>query len=313
MTTAARRGRIRSRGWHRVSTGLFHSDTGRVLDAWQLALPESGRFTHLTAAEIRGWWVPHVPDGLPVVVAVDPGATRPQRVGLLALRLPRAAPGVVDEGLRLDSAVDVLLACAHHLALLDLVVLVDSALHLGACTLDELEAVARSRRKGARLLREALALADGRSESAYETLLRVLLTIAGYEVEPQKRLLDAAGDEVARADLWIVGTMSIAEYDGAHHLSREQQREDLPRLRRISAIGWDRRGYVSTDLLHKAAGVLRDAELVTGRAPRAGALAEWHALVAESCYSPSGRAALARRLGSGGSGKSSADPDASEG
>ncbi|GAA1930398.1 hypothetical protein [Nocardioides marmoribigeumensis] len=309
MTTIAQRGRLRGREWHRVSTGLFHSDRGRPLDAWQLALPRSGRFSHLTAAELWGWWLPHLPDRLPVIAAVDAKATRPQRPGLRVVRVDPWRPSTELDGLRVDSAVDTLLVCARDLSLLDLVVLVDSALHAGACTRSDLERAAATRRKGARALREALALADERSESAYETLLRLLHTIAGYDVEPQKVIRDGAGDEIARADLWFVGTMHLAEYDGKDHLPREQQEVDLARGRRIVAQGWIRRGYVSKDLVHKAAGVLRDAELVTGRAARSGALAEWNQLLAGSCYTPAGRALLARRVGNGGSGKCSADPD----
>lgn len=309
--TTAQRGRIRLRDWHRVSTGLFRSDDGRVLDAWQLALPGCGRFTSLTAAEVRGWWMPHVPDGLPVIAAVDPKASRPQRIGLLAVRCVPVCPADLVEGLRLDSVVDTLLVAARHLAFLDLVVMIDCALHTRACTRAELEAAAQPRRKGAKPLRAALAHADGRSESAYETLLRLLLRLAGYDIEPQKRVLDLGGDEVARIDIWFVGTTSAAEYDGKDHLPKEAQESDLARGRRLVALGWDRRGYVSKDLIHKAAGVLRDAEQVTGQTPRPGSLLEWHRLLAESCYTPPGRLALAARLRPSRSRTSSVDRDTS--
>lgn len=313
MTTVARTGHIRLRDWHRVSTGLFRPADGRDLDAWQLALPKDGRFSSLTSAEARGWWMPHGTDGLPVVAAVGPKTTRPQRPGLLVVRCATIEPSVIVDGLQLDSVVDTLLVAARHLAFLDLVVMIDSALHAKACTRDEIERVARMRRKGAQPLRHALAHADARSESAYETLLRLLLRLAGYQVEPQHKVLDEGDDEVARIDLWFVGTRSAAEYDGKDHLPKEAQESDLARVRRLIALGWDRRGYVSKDLIRKAAGVLRDAEQITGRAPRTGALLEWHRLLAESCYTPPGRVALAARLGPGGSGKCSADRDTSKG
>jgi hypothetical protein len=74
------------------------------------------------------------------------------------------------EGLRASSAAETLLACACDLGLLDLLVLVDSA-----------------------LLRPALTYADGRAESAYEVLLRMLHVECGLDVEPQFEVYDSDG------------------------------------------------------------------------------------------------------------------------
>jgi hypothetical protein len=45
----------------------------------------------------------------------------------------------------------------------------------------------------------------------------VLHRAAGIEVEPQKEIFDQWGRFVARADLWLVGTRRIHEYDGDGH------------------------------------------------------------------------------------------------
>ncbi len=55
------------------------------------------------------------------------------------------------------------------------------------------------------------------------------------------------GRFVARGDLWLVGTRTLHEYDGAHHLTRGQQRRDLRRVRGLDDSGWHRRGYVLED------------------------------------------------------------------
>jgi hypothetical protein len=97
------------------------------------------------------------------------------------------------------------------------------------------------------MLRRALALADGRSESAWETLLRLLHVTCGVAVEPQYELFDADGTLVARVDLWVRGTNALHEYDGHHHLSRPRQRKDVARARRVGNRTWVRRGYASLE------------------------------------------------------------------
>jgi hypothetical protein len=263
------RGRRRGPLWVRVSYGVHRpaqaDDLEAILAAWQLVLPPSGRFTHLTAAQLLGWWLPPIPDPLPVFTAQARSESRPQRPGLVVARHADPAEPARVGDIKVDPPEEVLLQCARHLGLVDLVVLADAALHSGATTVDRLEAAARRRRRGSPMLRRAIPFADGRSESAWETLLRMLHVACGIEVEPQHRLLDGSGTELARADLWLVGTNALHEYDGATHLERRRQRSDLARGRRIGNVHWVRRGYTSIEVLHQAVGILRDADLSLGR------------------------------------------------
>lgn len=295
------KGRRRGKRWVPVSYGLHRpahaDDLHTCLAAWQLVVPPTGRFTHLTAAQLYGWWLPPLPDGLPVFAAQARRESRPQRSGLVVFRHADPVPSSTVGGLRVDPPEEVLLSCARHLAVLDLVVLIDAALHMGVTTTARLEATARQRRRGAPMLRRALSLADGLSESAWETLLRVLHVVCGIEVEPQHRLLDAAGTEVARADLWLVGTNALHEYDGGEHLKVRRQRSDLARGRRIGNVHWVRRGYTSVEVLHQAVGILRDADLSLDREHDPGRVRRWHLLLAESLFTPSGRSAFLQRLG----------------
>lgn len=141
---------------------------------------------------------------------------------------------MVREGLRVATPGETLLACARDLSPLDLVVLVDGAVAAGVDRA-EIEAAAGLRRRGAPALRAALTLA-ARSESAWETVLRMLHHHLEAPVEPQHVVHDEGGEFVARGDLWLVGTRMLHEYDGADHLSRPRQRKDLRRPRSPSSL-----------------------------------------------------------------------------
>ena len=205
-TPQAVRGRPRRAALGRVSYGLYATAGCDPLAAWQLVLPSSGRFTHLTAARRLGWWVPALPAGLPVLAAVDRCSVRPERAGLHVVRTDPLVPPTLVDGVRLDAPEEVLLACARDLGLLDLVVVIDGALDGDALDPDALHRVARSRRRGAARLREGLELSDPRSESPWETVLRLFHVVCEAPVEPQREMLAETGAFVARADLWVVGT-----------------------------------------------------------------------------------------------------------
>ena len=196
-------------------------------------------FTSLTSAELRGWWQPlSVPH--PVFVSVPSDAPHPQRRGLYVTRHPRPVGSEMIDGIRAASAAETLLALARDLNLLDLIILGDSAVHLGDCTLEQLSSAAAQRRRGAPRLRVAIPLLDGRSESPWESVLRLLHISADVEVESQKKIYDEWGHFVARADLWVVGTRRVHEYDGEAHRGRDVHRSDLARERRLVEINWQR-------------------------------------------------------------------------
>ncbi|MGI3785766.1 MAG: hypothetical protein ACRYG2_33895, partial [Janthinobacterium lividum] len=136
-------GRVRRAGWSAVTRGGHvegaDPDLAQQLRAWSLVLPDTAVFTHLTAAELRGWWLPErVPH--PVLAAVDERHRHPQRRGLTALRLVGTGVAHVVEGVRLATPAETLLTCAADLDVLDLVPMADSALRLGHCTMADLVA-----------------------------------------------------------------------------------------------------------------------------------------------------------------------------
>jgi len=265
--------------------------------AVQRRLPANARFTHLTAALLRGWWIPPLPADLPLFIAMDKVDPRPRRRGLLVTRHGKLSPPDLLDVLRVDSPEEVLLACARDLSDLDLLVLIDSALHKNGTTIDGLETVAARRRRGAPRLRRVLPHADRRSESAWETVLRELHRVCEIQVEPQHDVHDAFGTHLARGDMWLVGTRTLHEYDGADHRSTKGQRKDLKRDARLGRADWIRRGYTAVDVISQAIGILRDADASLGRPHDPSRIRAWYDLLRESLFTPAGRSVFRRRLG----------------
>jgi very-short-patch-repair endonuclease len=95
------------------------------------------------------------------------------------------------------------------------VVALDAVLHEGAATLDELERVVE-RQKGwpySRVARRALELADGRSESVLETLVRVQLATAGVPTPTPQVWLETPHGSY-RVDLLWPRQRVVLEVDG---------------------------------------------------------------------------------------------------
>jgi hypothetical protein len=303
-------GRRRGPRWRQVAHGLHRSigargdrveDQARAerladLRAWQRLLPPSACFTHLTAAEVYGLWLPPVPPGLPVLACVPKGEDRPRRDGIRVSRLTGSVTPVTVAGVRVAPLPEVLLACSRDLGLLDLVVLLDSALRRGSWAQQDFEQVARPRRRGAPALREALEYADVRAESPWESLLRLFHVLCGVPVEPQREVRDERGAFVARGDLWLRGTTTLHEYDGAVHRDRRTHLKDLARERGLANAGWTRRGYTAGDLLGRALVMLREADGAIGRAHDPRRLDPWRAALRESLFTEGGRQRLEARL-----------------
>lgn len=113
-------------------------------------------------------------------------------------------------------------------------------------------------------------------------------------VVPQHRV-EHEGRFVARGDLWVVGTRTLQEYDGAVHRTARQQEKDLRRDRALNEAGWVRNGYVATDLVQRPMTVLRDADRALCRPTDPSRLDAWMALLRDSCLTPAGRQRLSRR------------------
>jgi hypothetical protein len=218
----------------------------------------------------------------------------PHRAGLYVSRHPHRVPSELVSGVRLTAPAETLLAAAHDLGVLDLVLMGDSALRLGHCTIDDLVETAAQRRRGAPMLRQVIGLLDKRSESAWESVMRVLHRAADIPVEPQHEIFDQWGRFVARGDLWIVGTNRLHEFDGGKHREPEVQSRDLTRDRLLIEADCQRFGFTKAQLLNDGASIIASTDKLLGRGWDPSRLRRWNALIADSMFGRPGRARALR-------------------
>lgn len=271
-------------------------DLASTCRAAALVLPSDSVFTHLTAARLRGWWLPEL-EGLPLIACTDGDAAHHDRRGVYVRRCAIPAWHRMRIGdVAVASAAWTVVELAEHLSFLDLVVAIDGALHLGHVSVEDIRSTMVPGRRGVRGLRRALDVCDPRSESPWETVLRLLHVLSGIEVESQFLVENRAGVVIARSDLRIKGTRRLPEYDGSGHRDRAQHERDLRRDKKIAREGYERFGYIASEILRDPARIIRDADEALGRPFDPNQLSAWRREVAASAFSARGLAALEQRL-----------------
>jgi hypothetical protein len=302
------RGEVRLAGHRRVSHGLYLKHTPgyssdeeflRELRAWLLVLPEGAVFTHVTAARLLGWQLPALPEQVPVFAAVGTKDPRPRRPGLICSRLVRETEpfdgASVLGDLPVDQPEEILLRAARDLGTLDLTIMLDSALRLGHIDAKRMETLLASGRPGVRVLNHVWNVADGRTDSAGETVNRRFHQVMGVEVEPQARLHDDAGNFTGQADLLLTGTPYVHEYDGEVHRKKDQQRIDLRRGRGLTGSSYIRNGFSLDELLNHPLVLMHELDRILDRPHRLSRLRAWRRLVENSLYSEAGRERVLNR------------------
>lgn len=284
--------------WVRLSRGLYAPRSParapeELARALAQVLPRDSGFGHLTSAARRGWWLPNRL-GRHVTLATTTSGVHVQRRGLYVRRSRHGQFEHVG-GVPVSTPEQTLVELARDLSLVDLVPMVDCALRDGADPDAILEA-ARPRLRGSRHLRDALSLADARSESWWESVLRLLHVLTGLgPVDCQVELWEGTAF-VARADLHLVGTRRYPECDGGGHRDQGRHEADLRRDRRLTRLGHERYGYTPAEITRNPGLIIRDAEQARGWPHDPRRLDEWWRWARSSTLTPYGRSRLAAHL-----------------
>lgn len=211
----------------------------RALTDARAALLVAGRHafvSHHTAARLYGAFVPDVPV---LHASVAPGRRRSTHRDVV-VHQSRRDP-VRFRGLRITSPEDVFLDLATHLSLVDLVVLGDSLVKRGRTTPERLVmAAGEATGRGIRPARRAAALVRSGVDSAMETRARMLRVLSGLpELETDIRFFSNDGQLLRRLDAGDRTTMTAVEYDGRHHIERQEQwQADLDRRESFEDARW---------------------------------------------------------------------------
>jgi very-short-patch-repair endonuclease len=133
--------------------------------------------------------------------------------------------------------------------LVESVVAVELALRAGLVAMSDLASYVgrHAGTKGIKRLRNALRLADARSESPMETRLRLQLLKARLPTPcVQADLRDAAGGFLGRADLYYPDRRLVIEYDGENH--KDRLVSDLRRQNALVNAGYHLLRFTAADL-----------------------------------------------------------------
>ena len=153
--------------------------------------------------------------------------------GLLIGRTPSVTPALAILGAAMTCGIETGVVAA------------DAALAAGKTTVDDLRTwLGRlSRHRDVTRARQAVQLADARSESVGESRTRLLLNAIGFRPTPQVEIRDPHGHLIGRVDFLLERDRIIVEFDGLikyadangrEALAAEKSRED-----RLRALGYE--------------------------------------------------------------------------
>jgi hypothetical protein len=108
-----------------------------------------------------------------------------------------------------------------------------------------------------RLAHRALELADSRSESRPESVLRVLLSGCGWGTPEPNFDVRAADGRRMRVDLAFPHLGLAVEYHGDYHRDADQWRRDIARRSVLESLGWTVVELAAADLSDPDALILR--------------------------------------------------------
>ena len=224
----------RSGEWVSLRPGAYVSAAGcrtitpeqrhiMMIEATMPKITERAVLSHQSAACLLG--ITLWPKGLRAVRITIPGASSGhRRPSLHTYRAPLDEDEIITVGgYRITSAARTLIDLGRSVPFESAVVAADAALHRGLCSPDELADAARRapRRPGMRKAVQMITFADRRSESVGESRSRVLFRAVGLPpAEPQFRVINESGVQIARADFGWPEFGTVGEFDGAQKYGR---------------------------------------------------------------------------------------------
>lgn len=212
-------------------------DIPSLARSYATIMPPGQYFSYWTAAVLLGLRMPERVAGAGLDVAVHHPARAPRPRGVRGHELlPTTRIVTLAGGLRVSSAVDTWCQLARYLRVDDLIVMGDGLVCRTnpVATMDELVAAvtAWGHRPGVAALRKALPDIRVRTDSARETMLRLLVVRAGFP-EPivNFEVRNRFGAVLGLADLAFPEYRVLLEYDGGQHRDDEKQfHRDVERL-----------------------------------------------------------------------------------
>lgn len=222
-------------------------------------------FSHSTAGRLVGVPLPSRFERLSRLhVTVAAPARAPHAAGLTghSRHVPPDDVVVDRTGLRVSAPTRLVCEMASVLALPDLVAVIDHLIRRSepSMTLADLadRIRVRDRISRSKLIPRAIELADERSESRPESLVRVWCVLAGLPRPiANHEIVDPVTGRPLRLDLAWPDRMLAVEYHGDYHRDPNQWRRDLTRKGRLEATGWT--------ILELHGGDLRDPTEVVAR------------------------------------------------
>jgi hypothetical protein len=201
-------------------------------------------FSHLTAADLLGLRLPERHDRASLHVTSIGAHRSMRRAGVVGHKT--SSDAAIDDigGLLVSSPLQAWRECATLLEVDDLVVMGDGLVSRRNpfVTLDQLAAsVAHGGEvRGIARLRRALELIRPGTDSARETMLRLLVARAGCEEPiPNHPLTDRNGARIGHGDLVWPSRRVVLEYEGRQHAENARQFGiDIRRLDDIAAAGY---------------------------------------------------------------------------
>lgn len=235
------------------------------LRAFALTFPPGAAFSHLTAASLLGLPAPTCE----IVHATAPTrAQRGRRRGMVWHAADIANATLCVQGLPCTDPMRTWLDLGAVLDLPILVAVTDCLLRRGMLEADQLSPPKRKR--GAAALRNAARLADPRSLSPRESIIRVELHLAGVPAPELNFNVIIDRGWVACADLAWPEFRVIVEYDGKHHGSERQRHQDAMTRNELAAHGWQVRVLTDRHFRHLPATVQMIAETLIAQGWRPG-------------------------------------------